>query len=61
MNRGGTVLFCGVSQGLGRVFVDSRLLRDVKEEDLFFAENQLLQSTYKAIERARFLSGLADS
>jgi sulfate permease, SulP family len=57
LNRGGTVLFCGVSQGLGKVFVDSRLLKGVKEEDLFFAGNQLLQSTYKAIERARFLSG----
>ena len=52
---GGKVLFCGISQGMGKILIESGLLEDVKDEDLFFSGKQLHQSTYQAIERARSL------
>ena len=53
--RGGHVLFCGISQGMGEILIESGLLEGVKDEDLFFSGMQLHQSTYQAIKRAEDL------
>jgi SulP family sulfate permease len=49
---GGTVLVCGIDEGLSGMMIRSGLSEDVGEENIFMSEKEIFGSSNRALERA---------
>ncbi|OGV81084.1 MAG: hypothetical protein A3K19_17315 [Lentisphaerae bacterium RIFOXYB12_FULL_65_16] len=49
---GGTVLLCGVQQDMRTILTNTRLAERIGQENIFFSEDELFDSTRRAYERA---------